>query len=72
MNIAMIPDGEYRLFIRNFQQIKNKYFIEYKTNRNSIPFRNTEIFFVDPCFVICGDDGTILFRFHSSWINKIS
>lgn len=67
-NIAMIPaDKEGNmLFIKDFRvDDKGRAFVKYRSTYNSIPFTETMIQSVDggKSCVICGDDGTILFRF---------
>jgi hypothetical protein len=66
-----------KLWLKDFRvddnKVSIKYYIKYKSTYNDLPFEEVEIFLVDKNknFVITGDDGTILFRFFSQWINKL-
>jgi hypothetical protein len=73
--IACIPadaSGN-KLWLKDFKIENNRTFIKYRSTYNQIPFEEVEIFLVDEGknFVITGDDGTVLFRFSSQWINKL-
>jgi len=53
------------LFLRNFEQKKDKFFIEYRAMINDVPFQKVQIWLIDgnKNFVITGDDGTVMYRF---------
>lgn len=57
------------LFLKNFEQQKDKFFIEYRSMLNDIPFQRVQIYLLEQeqSFVITGDDGTVLYRFHVSF-----
>jgi hypothetical protein len=60
-----------KLFVKDFQKgEEGRMFLEYKTTLNDIPFRKTEVFFVDMCknIAITGSDGTILYRFSAGFL----
>ena len=64
--ILAIPAGHgYMLYLKEFEEINNKFFIKYRTSYNDIPFTDTEIFLANnnKNFVITGEDGTVLWRF---------
>lgn len=60
------------LFIKDFEQIGDRFFVKYRSTYNDIPFVRTEIYLADggQNFVITGTDGTVLFRFSVGWITK--
>lgn len=60
-----------KLWIKNFEKLDNKLYLEYKSTYNDIPFRRTEIFISNDNLIITGDDGTILYRFPSMLINSL-
>ena len=63
-----------KLYLKDFRINENKTFIKYKSTYNDILFQEVEIFLIDEGnnFVITGNDGTVLFRFSSQWIIKLS
>lgn len=73
--IIIIPAGNgHSLFVKDFRVDENKrMFVDYRTSYNDVPFTQTEIFYADnnKNFVIGGDDGTVLWRFSTSWINAL-
>jgi hypothetical protein len=70
--IAFIPADNRGniLFIKDFEQVGNRFFVKYRSTYNDIPFVRTEIYLADgnQNFVITGTDGTVLFRFSAFWI----
>jgi len=52
------------LFLKNFEFKDNKFFVEYRSMLNEIPFQKVEIWPTDEDknFVITGNDGTVLYR----------
>ena len=51
------------LFLKNFEFKENKFFVEYRSMINEIPFQKVEVFPTDDSnFVITGNDGTVLYR----------
>ena len=72
-NTAMIPvdNNGNMLFVKNFTRKDDRFFVDFKSTYNSIGFTNREIYLADEGknFVICGDDGTVLYRFSAAWIN---
>ena len=77
VKIAMIPADEQgnKLFIKDVRvDEKKRMFVKYKSTYNDIPFMETELYGVDNgrnC-AICGDDGTILYRFSIDWLNSLN
>ena len=76
-NIAMIPadSNGNKLFLKNVRiDEKGRLFVKYKSTFNDMPFFEVELFSVDSGknFAICGDDGTVLYRFSVLWIQKIN
>ena len=75
--IAMIPSDKVgnKLFIKDLRiDEKQRIFVKYKSTYNDMPFLETEIFLVDNdqnC-AICGDDGTILYRFSTKWLSFLN
>ena len=73
--IAMIPidaSGN-MLFISDVRIENNRIFANYKSTYNDMPLTEVELYPVDSgknC-AICGDDGTILYRFLALWIQKL-
>lgn len=74
--VAMIPadnQGNF-LYIKDVR-IDEKGIVwgKYKSTYNDIPFRETILTPTDmgQTFSICGDDGTVIFRFSAQWIEKI-
>ena len=73
----MIPADEQgnKLFIKDVRiDEKKRMFVKYKSTYNDIPFMETELYGVDNgrnC-AICGDDGTILYRFSIDWLNSLN
>lgn len=72
--IAFIPaDSQGNiLFIKDFEQVGDRFFVKYRSTYNDIRFVRTEIYLTDgnKNFVITGTDGTVLFRFSVGWITK--
>ena len=74
--IAMIPCDNVgnKLFIKDLRiDEKQRIFVKYKSTYNDIPFLETEIFLVDNSqnCAICGNDGTILYRFSIKWLSSL-
>ena len=77
MTIAMIPasDDGHKLFLKELRQDeKNRLFVKYKSTFNNIPFMETQIYPVDGGnnYAICGDDGTVIWRFNKQYLENIS
>lgn len=75
-NIAMIPadSNGNKLFLKDVRiDEKGRLFVKYKSTFNDMPFFEVELYSVDSCqnFAICGDDGTVLYRFSALWIQKL-
>ena len=76
-HIAMIPaDGKgNKLFIKDFREdeAKGKYYAKYKSTFNDVPFMEVELNLADEGrnVTINGDDGTVLYRFSTSYIARI-
>ena len=74
--IAMIPidkDGN-MLFLSDLRIDENKQlFVHYKPTYNDAPLQETPLFSVDSGanLAICGDDGTVMYRFSVEWLNKL-
>ena len=62
-----------KLWIKDFREDRERAFVKYRSTYNDIPFMEVEVFVTDggKNLVITGDDGTVLFRFSVSWINKL-
>ena len=64
-----------KLFIKDLRiDDKQRMFVKYKSTYNDIPFVETQIFGVDNgqnC-AICGDDGTVLYRFSTAWLSSLN
>ena len=62
-----------KLFVMNYHKMNDRMFCSYKSTYNDMPFQDTELFFADDNknVVICGDDGTVLWRFNSELLNKV-
>lgn len=62
-----------KLFLKDFREENNRFFVKYKSTYNDIPFVETEIFLIEQGhnFVITGEDGTILWRISPIWIQKL-
>lgn len=60
-----------KLFIKDFKVENNRTFVKYRSTYNDIPFMDVEIFPVEDKFAICGNDGTILYRFSMNWIQQL-
>ena len=73
-NVCMIPaDGEgNKLYIKNFRVEDGKPLVSFRSTYNDMPFMDTIVYSVDAdTLAICGDDGTVLFRFNKEWISNI-
>jgi hypothetical protein len=74
-NILIIPvdRNANKLFIKNFHTMNNRMFCNYKSTFNDIPFQETELFFADnnKNVIICGEDGTVLWRFNYESLKSI-
>ena len=74
--IVMIPadSNGNKLFLKDVRiDDKCRLFVKYKSTFNDMPFFEVELFSVDSGknFAICGDDGTVLYRFSAFWIQKL-
>lgn len=73
--IVCIPADQQggKLFLKDLREENNRMFLKYKSTYNDIPFTETEIYGADEGknFVITGEDGTILWRFSSTWLQKL-
>jgi len=74
--IACIPadNNGNKLWLKDFREKGKRIFIKYKSTYNNMPFREIEIFSADggKNLVITGDDGTVLYRFSTDWINRLN
>jgi hypothetical protein len=74
-SICCIPadNNGNKLWIKDFREDGKRAFVKYRSTYNNIPFMEVEVFVTDggKNLVITGDDGTVLFRFSVSWINKL-
>jgi hypothetical protein len=73
--IACIPADKVgnKLFLKDARQDGSRMFVKYKSTYNDVAFIETEIYPSDGgknC-VIVGDDGTVLWRFATQWIDKL-
>ena len=61
------------LFLKNFEQNGDKFFVEYRSMLNDVPFQKVQVWIVDggQNFVITGDDGTVMYRVPLFFIQKI-
>ena len=62
------------LWVKDYKQDeKRRHFVKYKSTYNAMPFMETKLMVVDmgQNIAICGDDGTVLYRFSVEWINKL-
>ena len=62
------------IYIKDFRIDEEKrMFVQYRSTYNDIPFMETQIHIVDEGqnAVICGDDGTVIWRFSVGWIQNI-
>lgn len=76
IKIISIPADKFgnKLFLKELKQENDKLFIKYKSTYNDIPFVETEVYSADGgknC-VILGDDGTVLWRFSTQWLDKLN
>lgn len=73
--IACIPADSMgnKLFLKDLRLDGDRVFIQYRSTYNDIKFRETELFEADGGnnLVICGDDGTVLFRFSPKWVEPM-
>jgi hypothetical protein len=62
-----------KLFLKDLKEENNRIFVKYKSTYNDIPFTETEIYGMDggSNYVITGEDGTVLWRFSTQWIEKL-
>lgn len=74
--IAAIPADNLgnKLYIKDLRTDKDRFFVKYRSTYNDVKFMETELFLADEgrTFTICGDDGTVLWRFATSWLSKIT
>ena len=75
-NTLMIPadSNGNKLFLKDVRIDKKcRLIATYKSTFNDMPFFEVELFSVDSGqnFAICGDDGTVLYRFSALWIQKL-
>lgn len=61
-----------KLWVKNFKEDRGRFFAEYKSTYNDMPFRKTELFLVEgkTKLAITGTDGTTLFRFSPQWVTN--
>lgn len=76
ITIACIPADKVgnKLYLKELRQNGNRLFIKYRSTYNDIPFTEVEIYPADGgknC-VITGDDGTVLWRFPATWLERLS
>ena len=75
MTIACIPADQIgnKLYIKDLRIDKDKVFVKYKSTYNQVPFMEVELNIIDEgkCATINGDDGTVLYRFSTGWLNGI-
>lgn len=74
--ILCIPadnQGE-KLWIKDFQERDGRFFCQYRSTFNDIPFRETELFLADENknLTICSDNGKALFRFSVQWMSNFN
>lgn len=71
--ICVPADSDNKLFMKDVRIDGQKLFVKYRSTYNNIPFRETELIPVDSGknLAITGNDGTVLFRFSSTWISKL-
>lgn len=71
--IQAIPDRDALLFIKDFREEEGKFFLKYRSMRNDIPFRETQVYLADgnQNIVITGTDGTVLYRFSTGFLQNI-
>lgn len=62
-----------KLWLKDLRFKGDRVFVKYKSTYNGMGFMETEIYQTDGGhnFVITGDDGTLLYRFSSQWIDKL-
>jgi len=70
LTIQADHDGN-KLFLMNYHKMNDRMFCSYKSTYNDMPFQDTELFHADnnKNVVICGDDGTVLWRFNGDLLN---
>ena len=76
ITIACIPADKVgnKLYLKELRQNGNRLFIKYRSTYNNISFTEVEIYPADGgkhC-VITGDDGTVLWRFPATWLERLS
>lgn len=75
MIIAAIPADSIgnKLFVKDLRIDKYKVFVKYKSTYNQVPFFEVELNIIDEGKVatINGDDGTVLYRFSTGFLNAI-
>lgn len=73
--ILCIPaDGQgNKLWIKDFREENGRFFAQYRSTYNDMPFFETELFLADENknFTICADNGTAMFRFSIQWIGYL-
>lgn len=75
--IVMIPVDSKgnKIFIKDFREDVNgkNVFVKYKSSLNDIPFVETQLMILEngQTLAITGDDGTIIYRFATSWIESL-
>lgn len=71
----MIPAdrGGNKLFLKEPREENDRLYVKYRSTYNDIPFVESEVFLTEngKDGVITGDDGTVLWRFPISMINKM-
>lgn len=61
-----------KLFLKDLRVENDKTFIKYRSTYNDIPFMEIELFGDgNGNCVICGDDGTVLWRFPEAILSKL-
>jgi hypothetical protein len=62
-----------KLWLKDLKTKQDRTYVKYKSTYNDMPFIETEIYTIGggEHAVITGDDGTVLYRFHKSWLERL-
>jgi len=60
-----------KLWLRDLETRDGDVFVKHKTTYNDMPFMETIIHPIEENYVITGDDGTVLYRFHHLWLEQL-